>query len=105
VWKPGSARTVTLAESEQAGCSEQISFLLKGSCTTLLPSMVFSHLDSDLPFTFGGNRNSVNRWTRNFGHGSIESFMTAGLEDLSRPNAPVRIRGAGSPINGSCFAT
>jgi len=31
-------------------CSEQISFLLKGSCTTLLPSIVFSHLDSDLPF-------------------------------------------------------
>jgi glucose-6-phosphate dehydrogenase assembly protein OpcA len=31
-------------------CSEQISFLLKGGCTTLLPSMVFSHLDSDLPF-------------------------------------------------------
>src|SRR5256886_1913599 len=31
-------------------CSEQISFLLKGGCTTLLPSIVFSHLDSDLPF-------------------------------------------------------
>src|SRR6266511_4731032 len=31
-------------------CSEQISFLLKGACTTLLPSIVFSHLDSDLPF-------------------------------------------------------
>jgi glucose-6-phosphate dehydrogenase assembly protein OpcA len=31
-------------------CSEQISFLLKGSCTTLLPNIVFSHLDSDLPF-------------------------------------------------------
>ena len=31
-------------------CSEQISFLLKGTCTTLLPSIVFSHLDSDLPF-------------------------------------------------------
>jgi len=31
-------------------CSEQISFRLKGSCTTLLPSIVFSHLDSDLPF-------------------------------------------------------
>src|SRR5437899_160016 len=31
-------------------CSEQISFLLKGRCTTLLPSIVFSHLDSDLPF-------------------------------------------------------
>ena len=31
-------------------CSEQISFLLKGGCTSLLPSIVFSHLDSDLPF-------------------------------------------------------
>src|SRR6266478_6565126 len=31
-------------------CSEQISFLLKGRCTTLLPNIVFSHLDSDLPF-------------------------------------------------------
>jgi len=31
-------------------CSEQISFLLKGGCTILLPSIVFSHLDSDLPF-------------------------------------------------------
>jgi glucose-6-phosphate dehydrogenase assembly protein OpcA len=31
-------------------CSEQISFLLKGGCVTLLPSIVFAHLDSDLPF-------------------------------------------------------
>jgi glucose-6-phosphate dehydrogenase assembly protein OpcA len=31
-------------------CSEQISFLLKGGCATLLPNIVFSHLDSDLPF-------------------------------------------------------
>ena len=31
-------------------CSEQISFLLEGPCTDLLPSIVFSHLDSDLPF-------------------------------------------------------
>jgi glucose-6-phosphate dehydrogenase assembly protein OpcA len=31
-------------------CSEQISFLLKGPCTRLLPNIVFSHLDSDLPF-------------------------------------------------------
>src|SRR5205809_6483310 len=31
-------------------CSEQISFLLEGPCTILLPSIVFSHLDSDLPF-------------------------------------------------------
>src|SRR6266852_8744385 len=36
---------VTGAGSKQV-CSEQISFLLKGGCTTLLPSIVFSHLDS-----------------------------------------------------------
>jgi glucose-6-phosphate dehydrogenase assembly protein OpcA len=30
-------------------CSEQISFLLKGGCTTQLPNIVLSHLDSDLP--------------------------------------------------------
>src|SRR5436190_21939851 len=30
-------------------CSEQISFLLEGPCTKFLPSIVFSHLDSDLP--------------------------------------------------------
>ena len=31
-------------------CSEQISFLLEGPCSRLLTSIVFSHLDSDLPF-------------------------------------------------------
>ncbi len=31
-------------------CSEQLSFLLEGPCTNLLPNIVFSHLDSDLPF-------------------------------------------------------
>ena len=31
-------------------CSEQISFSLNGSCARLLPNIVFSHLDSDLPF-------------------------------------------------------
>src|SRR5438876_1885013 len=40
---------VSRAGSKQI-CSEQISFLLTGGCTTLLPSIVFSHLDSDLPF-------------------------------------------------------
>src|SRR5712675_2054378 len=34
----------------QQVCSEQISFLLEGPCISLLPSIVFSHLDSDLPF-------------------------------------------------------
>jgi len=40
---------VSRAGSKQV-CSEQISFLLQGPCTTLLPSIVFSHLDSDFPF-------------------------------------------------------
>jgi len=31
-------------------CSEQISFLLKGGCTTHLPSIILSNLDADLPF-------------------------------------------------------
>ena len=30
-------------------CSEQLSFALEGSLTKLLPNIVFSHLDSDLP--------------------------------------------------------
>lgn len=40
---------VSRAGSRQV-CSEQISFRLGGPCTKLLPSIVFSHLDSDLPF-------------------------------------------------------
>ena len=32
-------------------CSEQLSFLLEGPCAALLPNIVFSHLDSDLPFS------------------------------------------------------
>jgi glucose-6-phosphate dehydrogenase assembly protein OpcA len=40
---------VSRAGSKQV-CSEQISFRLKGGCATLLPNIVFSHLDSDLPF-------------------------------------------------------
>jgi glucose-6-phosphate dehydrogenase assembly protein OpcA len=40
---------VPRAGSKQV-CSEQISFLLKGQSAKLLPSIVFSHLDSDLPF-------------------------------------------------------
>src|SRR2546430_1980902 len=39
---------VTRAGGKQI-CSEQISFLLEGPCVKLLPSIVFSHLDSDLP--------------------------------------------------------
>lgn len=39
---------VTRAGSKQI-CSEQISFSLEGPCVKFLPSIVFSHLDSDLP--------------------------------------------------------
>lgn len=40
---------VTRAGSKQV-CSEQLSFLLEGRSARLLPNIVFSHLDSDLPF-------------------------------------------------------
>ena len=40
---------VSRAGSKQI-CSEQLSFRLAGPCTSLLPSIVFSQLDSDLPF-------------------------------------------------------
>jgi glucose-6-phosphate dehydrogenase assembly protein OpcA len=40
---------VSRAGSKQV-CSEQLSFLLEGPCTDLLPNIVFSQLDSDLPF-------------------------------------------------------
>ncbi|MGZ5023417.1 MAG: glucose-6-phosphate dehydrogenase assembly protein OpcA [Chthoniobacterales bacterium] len=40
---------VSRAGSKQA-CSEQISFSLAGTFAQLLPNIVFSHLDSDLPF-------------------------------------------------------
>ena len=39
---------VSRAGSKQI-CSEQISFLIEGPCAKFLPSIVFSHLDSDLP--------------------------------------------------------
>src|SRR5438874_10565309 len=39
---------ITRAGSKQI-CSEQLSFSLEGPCVKLLPSIVFSHLDSDLP--------------------------------------------------------
>lgn len=40
---------VPRAGSKQV-CSEQLSFLLAGPCARLLPNIVFSQLDSDLPF-------------------------------------------------------
>jgi glucose-6-phosphate dehydrogenase assembly protein OpcA len=40
---------ISRAGSKQV-CSEQLSFSLEGPCVNLLPSIVFSHLDSDLPF-------------------------------------------------------
>src|SRR5207245_8642832 len=39
---------VSRAGSKQV-CSEQISFRLNGGCTTQLPNIVLSNLDSDLP--------------------------------------------------------
>src|SRR5256885_13142457 len=39
---------VSHAGSKQV-CSEQLSFLLEGPCARLLPNIVFSQLDSDLP--------------------------------------------------------
>src|SRR5436309_16024346 len=39
---------VSRAGSKQV-CSEQISFCLNGGCTTQLPNIVLSNLDSDLP--------------------------------------------------------
>jgi glucose-6-phosphate dehydrogenase assembly protein OpcA len=40
---------ISRAGSKQI-CSEQLSFSLQGPCTSLLPNIVFSQLDSDLPF-------------------------------------------------------
>ncbi len=65
-------------------CSEQISFRLNGGCTTQLPNIVLSNLDSDLPLYLGGRTNSMSRWIRNFGRGSIESSMTAGSGTILR---------------------
>ncbi len=42
---------VSRAGSKQV-CSEQLSFSLRGSLAKFLPHIVFSHLDSDLPFYF-----------------------------------------------------
>ena len=67
---------VSGAASKQV-CSEQISFLLKGGCTTLLPSIVFSHLDSDLPFYLWWQEEFSEPMDRSFGHGSIESSTIA----------------------------
>ena len=39
---------ITQAGAKQI-CSDQLSFRLEGPCANLLPSIVFSHLDSDLP--------------------------------------------------------
>lgn len=42
---------ITRAGAKQV-CCEQISFLLEGAATLRIPSIVFSHLDSDLPLVF-----------------------------------------------------
>lgn len=38
-----------VTQGKKQVCSEQVSFLLEGPCVKQLPSIVFSHLDSDLP--------------------------------------------------------
>ena len=53
-------------------CSEQISFLLKGGCTTQLPNIILANLDSDLPLYLWWKKNFTNRSTPSFGRGSIE---------------------------------
>ncbi|MDQ2825200.1 MAG: glucose-6-phosphate dehydrogenase assembly protein OpcA [Verrucomicrobiota bacterium] len=45
-----SAHCHTSRAGNKQVCSEQISFRLEGPCTRLLPNIVFSQLDSDLPF-------------------------------------------------------
>lgn len=54
---------------ERQICSEQITFQLDGDMLTALPSIVFSHLDSDLPLVFwrqGSFRKPLNEklWSR-----------------------------------------
>src|SRR5213592_1270809 len=44
-----SAHCHVSSVSSKQVCSEQVSFLLKGGCTTQLPSIILSNLDSDLP--------------------------------------------------------
>ena len=50
-WKPGSARIVmSVAPAANKFAPSKFRFCSKGHAQALLPSIVFSHLDSDLPF-------------------------------------------------------
>jgi glucose-6-phosphate dehydrogenase assembly protein OpcA len=64
-----SAHCHLVGKGERQICSEQITFQLDGDMLTALPSIVFSHLDSDLPLYFwrqGEFRRPLNEklWSR-----------------------------------------
>ena len=61
---------INRAGSKQV-CSEQLSFRLEGPCSKLLPNIVFSHLDSDLPFFLW--------WQGNF-HDSMDPQLWAWVD-------------------------
>jgi glucose-6-phosphate dehydrogenase assembly protein OpcA len=63
---------VSRAGSKQI-CSEQLSFLLEGDCANLLPSIVFSHLDSDLPLYL---------WWQGEFHGPMDPQLWAWVDRL-----------------------
>ena len=48
----GGVKGAHALHGERQVCSEQITFQLDGEMTTAMPSIVFSHLDSDLPLYF-----------------------------------------------------
>ena len=63
---------VSRAGSKQI-CSEQISFLVQGPCTNLLPNIVFAHLDSDLPLYL---------WWQGEFHNPIDSQLWSWVDRL-----------------------
>lgn len=60
-------------------CSEQLSFRLEGPCAKLLPSIVFSHLDSDLPFYL---------WWQDEFHDPMDSQLWAWVDRLIYDSQP-----------------
>jgi glucose-6-phosphate dehydrogenase assembly protein OpcA len=71
---------VSRAGSKQI-CSEQLSFLLKGGCANLLPSIVFSHLDSDLPLYL---------WWQDEFHDEMDPQLWAWVDRLIYDSQPWR---------------
>ena len=63
---------VSRAGSKQI-CSEQLSFRLQGPCANLLPNIVFSQLDSDLPFLL---------WWQGEFHDPIDAQLWAWVDRL-----------------------